>query len=315
MAALPFLSARVLGRVREFAGGGAFDLVGWSTRCSRRVLLDAVPGGVRLVLSLHDVGETQYASMARGAGSRADRAGYRMKSAALRRLERRRAPRFDRVTVVSADDGAALAAIAPAHRRGGRAERRRCAARAAAAEEPESGAVLAFVGNLGYAPNAQAAGRSWPRRCCRECESKCRTPRPGSPGPTPAAAVLELGSLPGVRLLGRVPDVADVHRAARVVVVPLALGEAWPRRCWRRWRTSAALSPRRSAARGWPWPTAAVLLADGSAALAEHHRQGADRRHAAPRGGGPEPGVRRARARLGPQCRPAARSGTAELAA
>ena len=82
---------------------------------------------------------------------------------------------------------------------------------------------LAFTGNLGYFANADAA--VW---FTREVLPRVRARAPGArlrlAGTRPSRAVRALAGLPGVSVLGEVPDIAEPLRSARVAVVPLRAG-------------------------------------------------------------------------------------------
>jgi sugar transferase (PEP-CTERM/EpsH1 system associated) len=88
---------------------------------------------------------------------------------------------------------------------------------------PEAaGPVCVFVGALDYHPNVDGANwfcrEVWPQIVCR---------RPGAKfllvGRRPAPAVRRLGDLPGVELVGQVPDVRPHVARSAVTVVPLRI--------------------------------------------------------------------------------------------
>lgn len=85
--------------------------------------------------------------------------------------------------------------------------------------DPES---CVFVGQLDYKPNVD--GASW---FCREVWPRLRSRRPGAEvrlvGRRPIAAVERLGELPGVKLVGEVPDVRPHVASAAVVIAPLRI--------------------------------------------------------------------------------------------
>jgi sugar transferase (PEP-CTERM/EpsH1 system associated) len=85
-------------------------------------------------------------------------------------------------------------------------------------EEP----ACVFVGALDYRPNVD--GACW---FCREVLPELRRRRPGVTlslvGRRPAPAVLRLAELPGVELVGQVPDVRPHVARAAVTVVPLQI--------------------------------------------------------------------------------------------
>src|SRR5207244_2106356 len=80
----------------------------------------------------------------------------------------------------------------------------------------------AFVGALDYLPNVDAA--VW---FAREVWPAIRATHPAAElrliGRKPAPAVQELAALPGVKLIGQVPDVRPHVAAVAVVVAPLRL--------------------------------------------------------------------------------------------
>jgi sugar transferase (PEP-CTERM/EpsH1 system associated) len=86
---------------------------------------------------------------------------------------------------------------------------------------------LVFTGNLGYFPNVDAAVF-----LAREIWPRVHAVRPGAwlhlVGDRPAARVRRLGSLPGVRVWGRVPSVHAHLARAGVAVAPLRTGSGMP---------------------------------------------------------------------------------------
>lgn len=91
--------------------------------------------------------------------------------------------------------------------------------------EPHDGFRFLFVGNLGYAPNADAV-----LHFCRDILPRVRAGAParvtfdvvGAGAPRDLAETA--GAFPGVRLLGRVDDLAPVYAGVDAVVVPLRAG-------------------------------------------------------------------------------------------
>jgi sugar transferase (PEP-CTERM/EpsH1 system associated) len=143
---------------------------------------------------------------------------YRLEGSRLRRVERDFTNWTRAVTVVTeaeADLYRSFAAEAPVHAVGNgvdldyfRPESRE--------EEP----ACVFVGALDYRPNIDAA--CW---FCREVLPSVRRIRPEARvylvGRRPAAAVRALAELPGVELIGQVPDVRPHLARAAMAVVPL----------------------------------------------------------------------------------------------
>ena len=88
--------------------------------------------------------------------------------------------------------------------------------------EPEERDTCVFVGALDYRPNVDAA--VW---FCREIWPRILQARPGARarlvGRRPASEVLRLAGLPGVDLVGEVPDVRPYLASASVAIVPLRI--------------------------------------------------------------------------------------------
>ncbi len=89
-------------------------------------------------------------------------------------------------------------------------------------EVAESDRTCVFVGALDYRPNID--GACW---FCREAWPEIHRQRPGARlllvGRQPVPAVRRLGAVPGVEVVGQVPDVRPYVAGAGVVVVPLRL--------------------------------------------------------------------------------------------
>jgi glycosyltransferase involved in cell wall biosynthesis len=160
---------------------------------------------------------------ANGAAAAARREEYAAESA--RRLEHDALLRFDRIYVCSETDRLAL-------------QGRECAPAEIAvlpnslplpattpAPSPAEGIrSLLFVGNLGYYPNEDAA-----RYFCTEILPHIRDAA-GRPvavrivGAGAGPGVRRLAVLPGVQVIGKVPDVAPWYRDAHVAIVPVRAG-------------------------------------------------------------------------------------------
>jgi sugar transferase (PEP-CTERM/EpsH1 system associated) len=86
----------------------------------------------------------------------------------------------------------------------------------------QGGPDLAFVGNMNYRPNAEAAG--WfAQAVLPELRQAWPELRFWIVGANPAADVLRLAALPGVRVTGRVPDVRPYLAHAAAAVAPLRI--------------------------------------------------------------------------------------------
>jgi glycosyltransferase involved in cell wall biosynthesis len=141
-----------------------------------------------------------------------------------RRAEHRALATYDRCVVCSADDAAALAALAdpePA----GRIEVIPNGADLGSFEEvplPEEPTVL-FPGTLAYPPNVDGAlwfsSEVWPRVLRAVPAARLILA-----GRSPAPEILELAAQPSVSVQADVPSMVPWFEAARVVVVPLRIG-------------------------------------------------------------------------------------------
>jgi sugar transferase (PEP-CTERM/EpsH1 system associated) len=199
--------------------------------------LHAIPPALRsrALLDLHNVGATQYASLAGLPGPPLSRLIARIKAGLMSDWEARAAREFGAIAVVSQPDADWMIA---------RVGTSASAAASAGASDgvpvhvvpngvdtceiqprPQRAASrrLLFVGTMGYAPNADAA--------CWFCEDVLPRLRQGFPtiavdivgrGPTPA--VRALANTSGVRVTGGVDDLAPFYDEAAVVIVPLRAG-------------------------------------------------------------------------------------------
>jgi polysaccharide biosynthesis protein PslH len=79
-----------------------------------------------------------------------------------------------------------------------------------------------FVGALDYKPNVAGAAwfcrNVWPELFRRRPQARCRLV-----GRRPTSAVMALGSIPGVEIVGQVPDVRPYQASASVVIAPLQI--------------------------------------------------------------------------------------------
>lgn len=177
-----------------------------------------VPKTCKKVLSLHNIGELQYARMAQlsGAGPLA-----RMKALAMRGWEGDWARRFDACIAVSESDAGWVRRHAPdvpvtVIDNGVDCETLRPLA-------PAGGCEVLFIGVLGYRPNADAvvhfARQAMPllRRTVPEARFIVA-------GRNPGADVRALAEAGAIELHSDVPDVLPLYQRARVCVVPLRAG-------------------------------------------------------------------------------------------
>jgi glycosyltransferase involved in cell wall biosynthesis/GT2 family glycosyltransferase len=220
LASLPYIDGALVARLASIAGSGRFDLVqlehSFLAPCA-----DVLPGSCRKVLSLHNIGHCQYLSIARATCSPSTRAILRAKAHFIRSLERAYIPRFDGVVVVSEADRQRLAQLGPAPpvavvRNGVDLERL----------QPIAGdgipGMLLFVGNLAYAPNADAVVEF-----CRTMLPALRERIPGVRllvvGDRPPPRVLELAD-GSVEIVGCVEDLRPWYERSQAAVVPLRAG-------------------------------------------------------------------------------------------
>lgn len=211
--------ARVL---RQWAAEVTFDAVVLSSSALVPYLRDAALAGIPAVVDLIDVDSQKWLDFA--AASRPPKRWlYALEAARVRKLETALAGRARAVAVVSraeadvydsftrvgaatvATNGVDLEYFAPVE-----------------AGRDELGRSLAFVGALDYMPNEDAA--VW---FAREMWPAIRAKFPAAEfrviGRNPTPAVMALAAVPGVKLIGQVPDVRPFVASAAVVVVPLRL--------------------------------------------------------------------------------------------
>lgn len=220
LASLPYIDQALVARLASIAGSGGFDLVqlehSFLAPCA-----EVLPGSCRKVLSLHNISHCQYLSIARATRSPSARAILRAKAHFIGSLERAYIPRFDGVVVVSETDRRRLPQLGPASpvavvRNGVDLERLQ-----PIAGDGEPGTLL-FVGNLAYAPNADAVVE-----CCTAMLPALTERIPGARllvvGDRPPERVLELAD-DSVQIVGRVEDVRPWYERSQVAVVPLLAG-------------------------------------------------------------------------------------------
>jgi sugar transferase (PEP-CTERM/EpsH1 system associated) len=214
-----FQSAALEKTLAEWSGQVRFDAVLASASSMVPYLNLPCLRGVPAVVDLVDVDSQKwldYADSTHGWRSWL----YHMEGTRLRRLEANLPARFHAVTLVST-------AEAELYRRfcaPGRVEAVPNGVdleyfQPARSDEERS---CVFVGALDYHPNVD--GLTW---FCREIWPGINRQRPETKlylvGRKPTPAVMQLAPLPGVRLIGQVPDVRPFVEQAAVVVVPLRL--------------------------------------------------------------------------------------------
>lgn len=213
----PYLAARMhLPDLAHYAAAGA-----WATVQAEFPFLvpAAAAAGAPVVLDAHNV-ETDLVASFGTSVPPLERLRWRWETAKTARFETNAVRTAAAVCSVSHEDAAAL------ERMGARrlvvvpngVDTSAIPFRAAPASEP----VAAFVGNLGFRPNAAAAdelaGEIWPR---------VRQAVPGARldivGRDPAPELRQRAG-PGVKVVGEVAEVTPFLAAARVTVIPLRAG-------------------------------------------------------------------------------------------
>ena len=214
-----FASTALTHVIREWVAEVRFDAVVASSSALVPYLNDAALRQVPQVVDLIDVDSQKWLDFA--AATRPPKKWlYRLEAARVRKLERALAGAAQAVSVVSraeadvydsfthvgaatvATNGVDLDFFAPVE----------------CAEQP----ALAFVGALDYRPNEDAAvwfaQEVWPSIRARVPNAEFRII-----GRNPSPTVRALGAIPGVNLVGHVPDVRPFVASASVAVVPLRL--------------------------------------------------------------------------------------------
>jgi glycosyltransferase involved in cell wall biosynthesis len=206
--------------------------------------LDQVaPRAARVVLDLHNIESVLYRGLAQSEPWPAS-LGMRMFAAAARRLERRWLPRFAAVLVASPADAARIASQV--------AVRVYPNAIPAVSQPhvPEEN-ILAFSGNLEYAPNVAAV-----RFFRREIWPLLRVERPDLRwrliGKNPSAVAQYVRGDDRIEIIGPVENAIEALAAARVVVVPLLAGSGTRFKILEAWAAGRAVVSTTLGAEGLP---------------------------------------------------------------
>jgi glycosyltransferase involved in cell wall biosynthesis len=220
LATLGFLEGELLERLHAAARARPYEIVqlehSFLAPC-----LAAIPGRTRTVLSLHNLGHQQYHSMARASRAGPGRALLSARSVLLGRMERSYLPRFDGVVVVSQVERDRLRRLPPTLPVAVVPNGIDAARRQPLAGDGEPGTLL-FVGNLAYAPNADAV-IDFCRRALPLLVERVPGVRLLIVGDRPPAAVRRLAGA-HVEVVGLVEDVASCYQRARLAIVPLRAG-------------------------------------------------------------------------------------------
>jgi len=212
LASLPYLSRAARSRFAALVTELKPDLV-QIEHSFLAPLTDSLPSGSRpaTVLSLHNVGDSQYGSMASAARGPA-RAAFRLKRSLIARLERRYLPLFDLVVCVSAVDALRVSRMAPGVDTAvvpNAVDLARLKPLGAAGFDQG----ILFVGAMDYRPNADGA-----RWLCTEVLPILRRDHPEAKvrlvGAIPAALATRLRGLAGVEVTGPVAEQGGMLQGA-----------------------------------------------------------------------------------------------------
>lgn len=214
-----FASAELTRTLRQWAAETRFDAVVSSSSALMPYLRDPVFRDTPKVVDLIDVDSQKWLDFAR-ASKPPKRWLYKLEAARVRKLEKALAREVRAASVVSR----AEADVYDAFTRPGAATVATNGVDLAyfAPQRVEEQPALAFVGALDYLPNEDAAvwfaTAMWPAIRAKFPAAEFRVI-----GRNPTPAVKALAALPGVKLVGQVPDVRPFVASAAVVVVPLRL--------------------------------------------------------------------------------------------
>jgi polysaccharide biosynthesis protein PslH len=214
-----FWSSRLHRRILEAAGRGGFDLVMVHCAFVGRYV-DGIPARLR-ILDFGDLDSAKWATYARHRRLPLS-VGYALEARKLRRLEARLASTFDRITVTTAGEGNAFAAL-------GVDRPFRVIPNGVDTSyfqpRPDPGAdvhTLAFLGRMDYFPNVDGVrwfvGEVLPLIRRKVPDASLRIV-----GSSPVPSIQRLASHPGVTVTGTVPDVRAHLRDAAVSIAPLRI--------------------------------------------------------------------------------------------
>jgi glycosyltransferase involved in cell wall biosynthesis len=255
-------------RVREALAERPWHVVS-VVQSSAAHFLDRLPRPAVSVLVMHDVRARLYARAAEAALSAAARRALAREAEAYEAFERAYCRRYDLVVTVSEEDARWVrehyaparlltlplpvdaAYFAPA---------------GPAAEVPGR---IVFTGLMNHPPNADAAVFF-----ARDVLPRVQREEPGATfevvGRRPTPEVLALGTIPGVRVTGEVPDVRPFLAAASVVVAPLRFGSGARQKILEAWAMDKAVAATSVGAEGLGGQDGRhLLVADGDGPLAE----------------------------------------------
>ena len=222
IAAYPYYIEELSLKIRHVLATRPVDVVSFEQTYVASYL-GSIPQGhrCRTVLSLHNIASSQYHSMASLRGGAAAKAAWRVKGWLMGRMELRYLDRFDCIVAVSERDASVLRAGHP-RRRVSVVENGFHAAGVTPLAEPHEGNNLVFVGNMLYAPNADAviyfAEEVLPIVCRTVHDARFLVVGASPP------EQLQPSARPNVVVTGGVDDVVPYYEQSRVAVVPLRAG-------------------------------------------------------------------------------------------
>ncbi|MGJ5818494.1 glycosyltransferase family 4 protein [Paludibaculum fermentans] len=218
LATFPFYFPEFARRIAELARKHKVDVVQLE-HSFLAPYVAAIPPGCLRIQSLHNIGEQQYASMARM--KRTSPAAW-LKAIAMRGWEAEWTRRFDGVVSVSQPEAEWVRRRAPQPPVCVIPNGVDCAS-LRPLPEPEAGNDLLFIGTLGYPPNTDAV-----RWMVEAILPKVRAQVPDIRfvvvGRNPGAGIRALAATGAFELHADVPDILPYYRRCRLSVVPLRAG-------------------------------------------------------------------------------------------
>lgn len=219
LATFPFYFEKFAQRIRSLAENHRVDFV----QIEHSFLAPyrtAIPSGCRAILSLHNIGELQYSSMAKLPGSGLP---SRVKAAAMRDWEADWASRFDHCIAVSADEAAWVRQRAPQLPLTVVENGVDCIRLQPLPPAADGNRTILFVGTLGYPPNADAVVE-FARHALPQLQRSLPGVKLVAVGRNPRPEIRALRSEDGIEVHDDVPDVLPLYERSSVVVVPLRAG-------------------------------------------------------------------------------------------
>jgi sugar transferase (PEP-CTERM/EpsH1 system associated) len=214
-----FASKALARTLRKWTQESSFDIVVASSSALVPYLRDPALRDLPTVVDLIDVDSQKWQDFA-GASRAPKKWLYRLEAARVRKLEKSLAGWAQAVSVVSRAEAQVYDAFT--HAGAATVATNGVDQEYFAPLACETQPALAFVGALDYLPNEDAAiwftREMWPAIRAKHPDAEFRII-----GRNPTPAVQALAAVPGVKLVGQVPDVRPFVASAAVVVVPLRL--------------------------------------------------------------------------------------------